>query len=522
MNSKDCLEYYSRKEILTEIVKCSKNKEIGIMFEDGHFGKRPDVIINNEDVIELARQGVVSFHVSEEHWKNPMQLSLPNTKDDLDKLRTGWDLILDIDCPSWILSKRICHIIIEILKKHEVKSIFCKFSGNKGFHVGIPFSSFPKTINDKKSELFFPDGVKKILKYIVYCIKKDYTDFLLDGFNLKEIAKELNIETNELFKEFCIDCGEVFNIKNKLINYNCPKCGNIHEKEEYFEAIACEKCGFGFVKPELDKEQTCSKCKSKSIKKEINIELIIGLDNILISSRHLYRMPFSLHEKSGLVSLPISIDNVLSFEKEFAKPNNIKKNLISFLNNEDCFDLNNNKIPDAEFFLFKALSYDLEIINFENYLNKNDEFNFKKNNNGDLTNLNKKHQKIPVECFPPCILNILKGISDGKKRALFVLLNFLDCMYWENEEIEKTITEWNRKNTPPLAQNLIITHLNYKKNSKEKVLPPNYSNNIYYSDIGILSKEEQSGKIKNPVTYAIRKHFFLSKENKQTKTNEKQ
>jgi ribosomal protein S27AE len=511
LNKEDCLKYYSREDILDEIVRCSENKEVGVRFADGHFGKRPDVILNNQDIIELVKQGVISFHISEEHWKNPMKLSVITSKNELDELRIGWDLILDIDCASWKLSKKICFVIVEILKKHNVESIYCKFSGNKGFHIAVPFSSFPEEIDNKESKCFFPDGVKKVLEYIVYCIKKEYSDFLLEGFNINEIAEELAVERSQIFKEFCLDCGEVFVNTNNKIRYNCSHCGHISEKEELLDAIKCEKCGFGMVKPENKKEQQCSKCKGKRIKKEINLELIIGLDNVLISSRHLYRMPFSLHEKSGLVSVPIKINKILEFEKEQAKPENIKE-IFSFFSYEKNTNIKTVKKADAENFIFKVMNYKSEFSKFneknteKDYLNKS----FQKSENFN----NKSKDKIPIECFPPSILNILKGIKDGRKRALFVLLNFLDCMNWGVTEIDIFIREWNKKNTPPLKDGLITTHLNYKKNNKTKVLPPNYSNNIYYLDLGIISSEEQSGKIKNPVTYAIRKSIYLKKDNK--------
>ena len=39
---------------------------------------------------------------------------------------------------------------------------------------------------------------------------------------------------------------------------------------------------------------------------KLDVEKFLEIDTVLISSRHLYRMPYSLHEKSGLVSLPIN------------------------------------------------------------------------------------------------------------------------------------------------------------------------------------------------------------------------
>ena len=50
------LSYYKRKEIRDEIVANSADREVAIKFND-HFGKRPDVLRNPEDVFELAKEG---------------------------------------------------------------------------------------------------------------------------------------------------------------------------------------------------------------------------------------------------------------------------------------------------------------------------------------------------------------------------------------------------------------------------------------------------------------------------------
>ena len=511
------LKFYSRREIQEQIILSCKNKEVGTRFLEGHFGKRPDILINPNDVLELAKQGVTSFHISEESWDNPMMIATAKGKKDLDNLRIGWDLIIDIDCPNWTLSKRICDAVINILKEHDIKSIFCKFSGNKGFHIGVPFEAFPKKIQGIDSKLFFPDGVKRIIEYIVYYAKKNYSKQILDGFNISNLAHEIGVKKEDLFREYCADCNTDFVNQNIKINYLCTKCGNFEQKNNYQDFIEC-KCG-SIMRPESKNKIKCIKCKSTNIKTEMNFELVLGLDEILISSRHLYRAPYSLHEKSGLVSIPIDINSVMLFEKEMAKIENISKNPICFLDNSKT-------IPDeAEKLIFKTLDYKPDIIikekkEFENLFNS--ESDIIKNTNKQLDNI----QKVPIECFPPSILNILKGLKDGKKRALFILLNFLDSVGWAYDDIKTIITEWNKKNDPPLKDGLIKTHLSYKKENKEKILPPNYSNQNYYADLGILSPEEQTGRIKNPVTYALRKAYFTNKDEaknkKQTKINKQE
>ena len=132
------IDFYSKPDIQEEIVKAAKDREIAVKFGDKGFGKRPDIIQYKSDVLELAKQGATSFHASEEIWQNPLRISTNMRKKDLEDLRTGWDLVLDVDCPVWSLAKITTWLIIKALKDHKIESISIKFSGNKGFHLGIP------------------------------------------------------------------------------------------------------------------------------------------------------------------------------------------------------------------------------------------------------------------------------------------------------------------------------------------------------------------------------------------------
>ena len=134
------LQFYARKDIQKEILKDAKDREVSFKFGDKGFGKRPDVLQFEGDVFELAKQGVTSFHISEERWSNPLDLNTGMNRKDLDELRIGWDLILDIDGP-FEFSQVAAELLVDALKFHDIENLAVKFSGNKGFHLAIPFES---------------------------------------------------------------------------------------------------------------------------------------------------------------------------------------------------------------------------------------------------------------------------------------------------------------------------------------------------------------------------------------------
>src|SRR3989344_9489001 len=113
------LKYYSRKDIQQELLRLSKNREIAVNFSDKGFGKRPDILQYENDILELVKKGATSFHFSEEHWTNPLLLKPGMTKNELDKLRTGFDLILDIDGP-FEYSQIAAYLVVEALKFHNI------------------------------------------------------------------------------------------------------------------------------------------------------------------------------------------------------------------------------------------------------------------------------------------------------------------------------------------------------------------------------------------------------------------
>ena len=121
---------------------------------------------------------------------------------------------------------------------------------------------------------------------------------------------------------------------------------------------------------------------------------------------------------------------------------------------------------------------------------------------------------VKAEHWPPCIQMGLKGMGDGKKRFLFILLNFLKSLSWDMDSIEKIVKEWNQKNREPLKEGYIISQLNWHRQHKEKILPPNCANPAYYADLGIKCPEEICSKCKNPVNFSLRKLRMLKQQKK--------
>jgi DNA primase catalytic subunit len=424
------LSYYKRRDIQEEMIKAAENKEVAIRFGD-KFGSRPDVLNNPNDILELAKQKATSFHCSEELWSNPLQLNSNMKKHDLGELRIGWDLVLDIDC----YSKIAADLVIKALKFYEIKSISCKFSGNKGFHIGVPFEAFPERVYNKSTKDLFPEGTRRIAAYISEIIKKELAKRILEKDDINKVIKKTGKSFNELVK------------KGKFDPYS-----------------------------------------------------ILNLDLLLISSRHLYRMPYSLHEKSHLVSVPINPEDILKFEKEDADPKKVKVSKFRFL------DKGNVTKGEAKKLIVQAFDFSSK---------KEDEINAEAKKDYEIKDA------MPEQFFPPCIKLISNGLADGRKRALFILINFLTSLGWGYKEIEDYLKGWNKKNVEPLRENYLLGQLRYHKTQKKKILPPNCNNPSYYLGIGICKPDNLCNKIKNPVSYAIRKTKHLERGGKGEKKPEK-
>ncbi len=511
-----CIKFYKRADIQQAMVEHALNKEIGVRYGDG-FGKRPDIIMYPKEVLELALNGVTSFHASEEIWDNPLSISSEMSRKELDELRIGWDLVLDIDCPDWEISKLTTHLFIKALKDNEIKEISVKYSGNKGFHIGVPFEVFPQEVAGKKTKDLFPEGPKKIAQYLLNIITTRYVQvkdnkIFFDNdyaFTLSELKEKFGEQKFLINK--CLKCKkEIKEAKKEIIEFICPKCEEKIVDDKEF--LKCKKCNILMNKMEHTK--SLCPCGSNEYNSIFDPLSIIEVDTILISSRHLFRMPYSLHEKSGLVSLPIDPDKVMQFEKEMAHPNTVTISAIKFMDR-------NISGESGRRLLLNALDFEVKIEEERDY---GQEMKFEEV---------KIESPIKEDFFPPCIKQILNnGLEDGKKRAVFILSNFLGKIGWEKKEIESYLLKWNReKNRAPLRDNYIVGQM--KSFVAGAKLPPNCSNEAYYKDLGVCHSDALCGRLKNPVNYTIlrwkrwlrdreddkgsKKEAKVSKEGKETK-----
>ncbi|MBR9689815.1 MAG: hypothetical protein GOV01_02890 [Candidatus Altiarchaeota archaeon] len=206
-----------------------------------------------------------------------------------------------------------------------------------------------------------------------------------------------------------------------------------------------------------------------------NVVSDVHIDSVAIASRHLMRAPYSLNEKSWLVSIPVKDP---WFNLEDAKPENIEVK---------PFELGTSK--------GEAMSLvDLAI----DFVKRREKRPVEPRHTLNLKN------KVPEQFFAPCIKNILKGMSDGRKRGEFIIRSYLSNLGWSWDEIESFVFDWNKKNKPPLRDNYIKGQLRWNKRLKKKILPPNHNRDGFYKDMGVWTDE--CANTKNPLSYTVRKY----------------
>lgn len=440
------LLFYKRKEVQQKLVEQAEDKEVAVRFKD-YFGKRPDTLMYNQDVMELAKKKATSFHCSEELWLNPLQLKTDIKKQEMDALRKGWDLILDIDCHHFTYSKIATHLLVKILQSLGINSTTVKFSGNKGFHIAVPFESFPKDVNGTPTKELFPDAPRRIAYYL-----RDKLRPLLE----KSILK---IERN--------------NINNIIKRTGISHKDLVMTKDE--KAI-------------IDDD----------LSPKLNVDAFLEIDTILIAPRHLYRMPYSFHEKSGLVSVPVNTNEILRFEKKMAKPDNVRFD-IDFLNRE------NTKEGEATMLFINSFDFSFDTNKTETREHK--EFAL-------------PEEAISEDFFPPCIKCMLNGLEDGKKRALFTLINFYRGAGWSVNAIDQRISDWNKKNPEPLKEVYLKGQIRQTKKVKSIIPPHNCKR--YYQDLQVCKPDSFCPKIKNPLQYAKLKAEIEKPKGGRTKLTEEQ
>ncbi len=417
MNYQEILSYYSREDVQNALLEFAKNREVVGVYTDGGYSKRPNTIVYPGDILSMVKSGVIEFHASLERWSQPLAIKEGNQQN----LRIGWDLILDIDCDFVEHGKITAKVLIDVLKKHGVKTAI-KFSGGTGFHLGIGWEAIPKEIDYKKTETLYPNVARSIAVYLKDVMREDLEKAFLKIYSAEDLAKNLNIELGKLVTKGGIDPFQITEI-----------------------------------------------------------------DPILISPRHLFRAPYSLNRKTFCVSLPIKPENIEAFERNQASPNLVKTD-IKFL---DGFEEN-----EAELLVTEALDFQSrnKVVEVKKPFK---EVEFK--------------GRIGQETFPPCVKLIAEGLAEGRKRSLFILLNFLSSIKWKHEEIEKFIVDWNQKNKPPLPDSYVRGQIRYHLNKDKTILPPNCPSEEskgWYDSFDVCRPDSICGTpkivLKNPVNYPFK------------------
>ncbi|MBI4145362.1 hypothetical protein HY493_04120 [Candidatus Woesearchaeota archaeon] len=422
------LQYYKRPDVQQALVDAAHDKEIAVSFGGEGYGKRPDAIQYPKDVLEFVKNGATSFHCSEELWLNPLQITTGAPRQELDALRKGWDLVLDIDCPELTYSRIAADLLVQALQYHGINAISVKFSGNHGFHIAVPFESFPETVHGKPTKDWFPEGPRKIAAYLGTMIKAQLTSRLLALNDIGQIMQRVDKPREKLLKNGAFDPFSV-----------------------------------------------------------------LSIDTVLIAPRHLYRMPYSFNEKSGLVSIPIDPERILSFDKTEAKAENVKP-LLAFL------DRTKAKPGEATKLLVSAFDF----------VAKETERKDEKDKHADRKEFEIPTQALSENLFPPCVKLAAQGMKDGKKRALFALTNFFVNVGWDHDKMLAWLKDWNAKNPEPLRDQIIEGHVRYHKQSKKRVLPPNCRQ--FWEELGLCKPDGLCNRIKNPVSYASRRAWLLNRD----------
>ncbi len=228
---------------------------------------------------------------------------------------------------------------------------------------------------------------------------------------------------------------------------------------------------------------------------------VLEIDTVLIASRHLYRMCYSFNEKSGLLSLPVDTRRMREFDKGSATPDRAAVGEQVFLVRKGA------DRGEAKKLILQAFDTDAEHVERKRIVEDQRATAVRQDRTFDEV-----ITKIPEHCFPPCIKqHISAGLKDGKKRAVFILINFLQSAGWDAPDIEAWLREWNKRNPEPLREQDLVGPLRYHKGQK-KTLPPNCANEAYYKSLGVCHPDGLCAKIKNPVNYAIVKQRMLANE----------
>ena len=418
--------------------------------------------------------------------------------EEYNQIKIGWDFLIDIDSKYLDYSKIAAQLLIEALEHHGVYNYGIKFSGSKGFHIIVPFKSFPEKVNDINTKDMFPEWPRLIASYLNELIDDNLNKRILNLSSSSDLEKK----GKSIYETKCLRCDNIAQLK-KIGKYVCSniRCRSVvNSMKSNRNEMICPSCNSKMQRVDIEEVYFCLNCETNSkkepklFKKQITTkELIDVVDIVLVASRHLFRAPYSLHEKTALASIVISKEDLKNFNPYDAEPLKIKdpKDFMPKVEEGQAREL-----------LLQAIDWVEKKQYYEEKKYKGDKIDIK-----GLT--------INEDMFPPIIKKILKGVKDDLiKSALYLLLSFYNALEFPQDYINEKIKEWNLKNKYPLKEGYIRGQIYWF--SKRKPLPPNYDKQIY-KVFGNLEKEEMN--IKNPINYTIR--LALKLKNKSSFSNKR-
>jgi len=253
----------------------------------------------------------------------------------------------------------------------------------------------------------------------------------------------------------------------------------------------------------------------------------IKLDTMVASPRHMIRAVMSVNEKDKPgVSYPLSLEELEKLPEEYTKYKFPK-----------CLSLEE---PTGYWVNIKPSTKIIDLIRIatlhyiiteatNSYLRKIHRGQLRKFRSVKLGKLSPEEE---IELlFPPCIKNILSGMKDGRKRAVFILINFLAHIGWDWDRIEQLLWEWNERNEEPLKERYIEYQLEWHKKkydaNKRGYLPPNCDNDVYYKDMvsingPVCQPDELCHMVKNPLVYYVKKLKMLGIKKTSQKAEDKE
>lgn len=491
--------YYSRPEIQQALLAFAQDREVVPRYFEG-FGKRPDMLQYPGDIMGVVHKGATSFHGSEELWSDPLAINSDEGIERLSQLRKGWDLLIDIDVKYLDQAVIATQLLLEVLEQHGIQNYGVKFSGSKGFHVIVPWQAFPQTFQGQETKRMFPEWPKAIVQYLFQLVLPAYRREVgkrIPSYALTEAGKQDTMMN-------CLTCGQRAQ-KGSMVTLECEVCKTTAERRDYtpgerkLKCIA-KNCSGYFAVLKQESYFFCATCKDPtnprfSLASNRHPDQFVrardetvgeqsDFDLVLVASRHLFRMPYSLHEKTALASCVLTKNELGTFGLRDADPLKVQPRVYLPVPREH----------EASSLLAAALRWKSE----QGPTEEKSYAEYGTIERGPLTGV---HESM----FPAPIKKLLEGkMDDGKKRGLFVVITFLRACGFPPDIIAGKVRTWNATHAMPLREGYVTSQLDWHMRQKKLILPPNYDNPSFYKDLGLL-KEKPT--VKNPLVEVRQKLF---------------